>query len=169
MIPKNLFKAGYVAKAHGLKGEITINLDRVTIPDEVEEVFLEFQGQFTNYKAEQFSARPDKAFIKLDGINTLEAAQNLRGHILYLKIPSRSSADTDEFYEEEIRGFIVDDIELGRIGHAVKVTNLGSNVLLEVIHEGREILIPVNGPFIQKVDKKKRIIKVNLPEGFTDI
>lgn len=169
MVSKNLFKAGYVAKAHGLKGEITVNLEKVMLPDIVKEVFLEFQGQYTSYVAEQFSARPDKAFIKLAGIDSLEQAQNLRGHVLYLKIPSRLSTDKSGFYEEEIRGFHVDDTELGRIGQAVRITNLGSNVLLEILHEGREILIPVNGPFIQKVDKRKKLIVVSLPEGFTEI
>lgn len=170
MIPKNLFKAGYVSKAHGLKGEITVNLEKVDLPEQVDEVFLELNGQINSYPVEHFSARPDKAFIKLLGVNTLEDARALRGHLLFIKIPVRHKQSKDSsFYNEEVEGFFVDDIHLGRVGQVIRVTSMAGNRFLEVRHEGRELLIPVNGPFIKKMDRQKKLISVDLPDGFTDI
>jgi 16S rRNA processing protein RimM len=37
------------------------------------------------------------------------------------------------------------------------------------MHEGKEVLIPVNSPFITSINKSKKKISVNLPEGFLDI
>jgi len=169
MIPENLFKAGYVSKAHGLKGEITVNLEKVILPDEVLELFLEANGDYKNYSVEHFSARPDKAFIKLAGVNTLEGALELRGHVMYLKIPARKKRSSQELYDEEIQGFFIDDLHHGRIGQVTGVSNLPGNKLIEVAHEGREILIPVDGPFILKIDRRKKVITVDMPDGFLDI
>lgn len=169
MIPKNLFKAGYVSKAHGLKGEITVNLEKVDLPELIEEAFLEFNGQISSYPIEHFSARPDKAFIKLHGVDTLEEARSLRGHLLFLRIPARAKQDKASFYNEEIEGFSVNDINSGLIGQVIRVTTMASNRFLEVAHESRELLIPVTGPFIQKIDRRKKVITVDLPEGFTDL
>jgi 16S rRNA processing protein RimM len=169
MNQKNLFKAGYIAKTHGLKGEVTANLEKVVLPDHVTKVFLESGGQITEYVAEQFSARPDKAFIKLSGIDTIEQASALRGSTLFLTIPKRKSLSVIEFYDEEITGYHIDDIQNGRVGKVGKVLNLPGNRLLECEHEGRTFLVPVNGPFIQKIDRRKKVITVNLPEGFLDL
>jgi 16S rRNA processing protein RimM len=169
MKPKNLFKAGYIARTHGLKGEVTANLEKVALPDQVTTVFLESGGQFTEYETEHFSARPDKAFIKLSGIDTFEQAKAIRGSVLYLTIPKRKSPADGEFYDEEITGFYIDDLESGRVGKVGKVLNLPGNRLLECEHEGRTFLVPVNGPFIQKIDRRKKIITVDLPEGFLDL
>jgi 16S rRNA processing protein RimM len=45
----------------------------------------------------------------------------------------------------------------------------GPNRLLVVKHADKEILIPMNGPFITSVNKTKKRITVNLPDGFLDI
>jgi len=111
MKQKNLFKAGYIARTHGLRGEVTANLEKVALPDHVTSVFLESGGQLTEYMAEQFSARPDKAFIKLSGIDTIEQARALRGSALFLAIPKRKSSPDIDFYDEEVTGFHIDDLD----------------------------------------------------------
>ncbi|MFZ9981095.1 MAG: ribosome maturation factor RimM [Cyclobacteriaceae bacterium] len=169
MKPKNLFKAGYISRTHGLKGEVTANLEKVVLPGEVIKVFLESDGQFTEFEAEHFSARPDKAFIKLSGIDTIEQAQALRGSTLFLIIPERKSSAATEFYDEEISGFHIDDLELGRVGRVEKILNLPGNRLIECNRDGKTFLIPVNGPFIQKIDRRKKTISVNLPDGFMEL
>jgi 16S rRNA processing protein RimM len=45
----------------------------------------------------------------------------------------------------------------------------GPNRLLALDHNGKEVLIPVNSPFITRINKSKKMITVNLPEGFLDI
>ncbi len=45
----------------------------------------------------------------------------------------------------------------------------GPNRFLVMDHNGKEVLIPINGPFIKSVNKSKRKITVELPEGFLDL
>ena len=168
MTPKNIFKAGYVAKAHGLKGEVTINLLRVELPQKIEQAFLELDGQFKEFKVEQFSARPDKAFLKLAGINSIEEAMALRGHQVFFSIPKRS-ASKGEFYAEEIIGFTVEDRKEGEIGQVSGLSGIPGNRLIEVVGATGEILLPLNSPFIIQIDKKKKWLLVELPDGYLSI
>jgi 16S rRNA processing protein RimM len=45
----------------------------------------------------------------------------------------------------------------------------GPNKLLVVEHKGKEVMIPINGPFIKSVNKSRKRITVELPDGFLDI
>jgi 16S rRNA processing protein RimM len=58
---------------------------------------------------------------------------------------------------------------LGPLGNIVEVIQAGPNRLLVLDHNGKELMIPVNSPFIKRVNKSKKVITVSLPEGFLDI
>jgi len=45
----------------------------------------------------------------------------------------------------------------------------GPNRLLVVDYDKKEVLIPLNGPFIASVNKTKKRVVVNLPEGFLEL
>jgi 16S rRNA processing protein RimM len=45
----------------------------------------------------------------------------------------------------------------------------GANRLLVLMQGEKEVLIPVNSPFILSINKSKKRISVDLPEGFLDI
>jgi 16S rRNA processing protein RimM len=49
------------------------------------------------------------------------------------------------------------------------VAQAGPNKLLSIDHNGKEVLIPVNSPFITGINKSKKKISVTLPEGFLEI
>lgn len=169
MTPKNIFKAGYVAKAHGLKGEVTINLLPIELPDQIKQAFLELNGEFKEFKVVAFSARPDKAFIKLAGVDSIEAAAALRGHQVYFKIPGPSSSASKEFYAEEIIGFTVEDKQVGKIGVVTGASGIPGNRLIEIEGSTGEILLPLNSPFFIQVDKQKKWLQVDLPDGYLSI
>jgi len=167
--PKNIFKIGYISKTHGLKGEVTVILDSVTLPEAVEKVFLELNGVYREYTAIHFSARPDKAFIKLTGVDDLESAQALRGYHVYLERKGRSKPSSDMIFEDELIGYMVIDSDDTELGVIRQIIGHSGNRLFEVINGRKEILIPVNGPYIQEIDSKKKKILVDLPEGFLEL
>ena len=51
----------------------------------------------------------------------------------------------------------------------MEVVQAGPNKLLAVNHHEREVLIPLNSPFVEGVNKSKKKITVTLPDGFLDI
>jgi 16S rRNA processing protein RimM len=167
---KNLcYKIGYVARTHGLKGEVTAILSDSIDLEEIKSLFIEVRNDLVPHFIESFSDRGDKTFFKFEDIDTTENANELKGCSLYLPKTIRPKLKRGEFYDDEVLGFQVEDKTLGLLGTITEVSPTGPNRLLTLNYNTKEVLIPVNGPFITSTNKTKKLIKVDLPEGFLNI
>lgn len=158
-------------KPHGLKGEVTISLD-ADIPNDmasVKTVFAKQGEQLVPYFITAFSLKGNKAFVKLEDVNTIEQAEKISKCLLFLPKSERPKSKKGEFYSDEITGFIVEDENQGKLGEVVEIIQTGPQRFLSINYGEKEILIPVNGPFITSINKTKNKITVNLPEGFLDM
>ena len=162
-------KAGYISRTHGLKGGMAVNLTPGSTPTELSECWLDSGESYERFEVEEWSARPDMGFIKLAGVESLEAARALRGRSLFLMKTGRPKARKGSFHDDEIVGFSVVDATAGEIGTIASVSRQGGRGFLMVKKERREFIIPLDGPFLTAIDKKKRLASVSLPEGFLDI
>jgi 16S rRNA processing protein RimM len=168
MDARDAYKVGYVMKTHGLKGGVTI----ATLPDcpdltGIGTLYIEHK-QLVPYFVESLSFRGDKAFVKLEDVDSLESAAELKGLSIYLPKSERPRLARGEFYSDEVIGFEVSDEERV-LGKVKEVEEVGPNRFLSLLVDGRETLIPVNGPFIKSINRSSKKIKVELPEGFLDI
>jgi 16S rRNA processing protein RimM len=170
MIPHEYFKIGYISKTHGLKGGITAILTTDFDLEGRKDFFIEINNAFVPYFIEDLSDRGDKAFIKFEGVNSPEEAIKLKGASLYLAKATRPKLKRGDFYDDEIIDFEVIDESLGTIGRVREIMQTGLNKLIVVeTNPGKEILIPINAPFISSLSKAKHKLQVDLPEGFLDI
>ena len=168
------FNIGYVVKTHGLKGEVTISLNGYSVDDltSVQKeypLFIEINNRLIPYFIQSISESGTKAFVKFEDVETVEEASKLAKRSLYLQKAARAKAQRGDFYDDEIIHFSVTDEALGPLGNVVEVVQAGPNRLLVLDHNGKELLIPVNSPFIKRLNKSKKSITVSLPEGFLDI
>jgi 16S rRNA processing protein RimM len=169
MTVEECFKIGYIAKTHGLKGEVTMVMS-AECPDidELESLFVEINLNLIPYFLDSVSIKGDKAYIKFEDVNSIEEANNLKGCSLYLSKTERTKLGRGEFYNDEVINFEVTDKEAGVLGPVKEIFESGLNRFL-VIEGKKEIMIPLNGPFVKSVNKSKKKISVELPEGFLDI
>ena len=72
-------------------------------------------------------------------------------------------------YYHEIIGFTVIDNEFGEVGTVTSVNDTTAQALFEIDRNGKEILIPINDQFIQKVDHAGKTIFLEVPEGLIDL
>jgi 16S rRNA processing protein RimM len=168
---ESCYKIGYILKPHGLKGGVTISVD-ADVPNDfssLETVFLEENRQLVPYFIESVSLRGNKAFVKFEEIDTPEAAEKISKHAIYLPKTERPKSGRGEFYDDEVKDFTVEDSSLGILGKIDDVMIAGPNRLLVLNHNGKEVLIPINSPFVKSVNKSKKKIAVELPDGFLDI
>jgi 16S rRNA processing protein RimM len=107
--------------------------------------------------------------VKLEEVNTPEQAGLLKGGSLYLPKKDRPKLARGEFYNKDVIGFEVFDDTHGPLGFVEDVEQAGPNRFLILSYLQKEIMIPVNGPFITSINKSKKKINVALPEGFLDI
>lgn len=171
MTPDSCYKIGYVMKPHGLKGEVTISLDAEAPEDfgATQTIFVQVQGRLIPYFIERMSLKGAKAFLKLEEIDTPEAAQDISKSAIYLPKSSRAPSRRGEFYDDEVIGFEVLDTRLGTLGKITEIVLAGPNKLLVVDYQGKEVLVPLNSPFVGSVNKTRKKITVTLPDGFLDI
>jgi 16S rRNA processing protein RimM len=165
------FKIGWIQKPHGLKGEVTVMLDDDAPADmsSIDSVLLEQDNRMIPYFIQSISAQGKKAFIKFEDIDSPEAAAKISKQSLFIPKSLRPKSGRGTFYDDEVIGFYVDDEEVGSLGTIKEVVQAGPNRLLLLEYNGKEVLIPVNAPFIKRVNKSKKTIKVALPEGYLDI
>ncbi len=166
------YKIGLVMKSHGLKGEVTVSLDEDAPVDfsSLQSVFLVGKdNRLVPFFIESISVRGEKAFVKFEDINTPEAATEISKRHMYLPKSSRPKSGRGEFYNDEIIGFEVWDETHGSLGLVTDIVQTGANRLVGVDNNGKEILIPIDSPLITSINKTKKKISVNLPDGFLDI
>lgn len=171
MTTDSCYKVGFIIKPHGLKGQVTIALDPEAPEDfdPIETVFVEVKHKLLPFFIEAISLKGNKAFLKLEEVNTPEEALSISKCALYLPKSARPKSGRGEFYDDEVIGFEVLDTAVGSLGRITEVVQAGPNKLLSVAYHQKEVLIPVNSPFINSVNKTRKKVTVTLPDGFLDI
>lgn len=166
------FQLGYVSKVHGLRGEVNVVMD-VDIPEEYEDlqhVFLAKNSRLVPYFLEHFVLQPgSKALAKFEELDRIEQVEDLVGSEVYLPLTALPKLGDEAYYFHELIGFEVSDETLGLIGNVDTVYDLQTQNLLGVIHQGKEVLIPIQDGVISKVDKAAKKVYCQLPEGLLDI
>lgn len=171
MTTDTCYKIGFIMKPHGLKGQVTLSLEPEAPENwaQIETLFIEVKEKLLPFFIETISVKGNKAYLKLEGITTPEDAQLLARSSVYLLKSTRPKAARGQFYEDEIIGFEVVDSNIGLLGKITEVVQAGPNRLLSVAYNQKEVLIPLNGPFIEGVQKSKKRLTVTLPDGFLEI
>lgn len=168
----NCFQLGYIAKVHGLHGEVGIVLD-VDYPEDYEDlkhVFVEQKSRLVPFFLEHFVvSHSNKVLAKFEDFDTVEDAEKLVGSAIYLPLSELEPLEEDQYYYHELIGFEVIDKSLGKIGEVKVIYDLETQDLLGVEHKGKEVLIPIQDQIVLKVDKTEKKVYCLLPEGLLDI
>ena len=174
ILKTDCFLLGYISKPHGHRGELQliIQTDLPTNFVTPHFAFVEISEKLVPFFLTKFEfIIQDKAILGFEDIDSLDKADRLTSHLIYLKkeaMPAFEEA-ADEFHNYEIIGFTVIDETLGTIGIIEEIEENAHQPMLIVISEkGEEILIPLVTAFIKKVNKKSKQIKMNLPDGLVE-
>lgn len=172
MTKEDCFELGSLIKPHGLKGEIQAfwDTDNIDLYLGIESILIEQQGQLIPFFVENL--RPQvgqKVILKLEGIDTIEQAEEFRKLKLFLPDAFIPKLEDDEFFYHEVIGFEVSDVEHGKLGKVETIYNLPQNDLLVVHYQEKEVLIPIKKEFIKEFDREKKSILMQLPEGLLDV
>ena len=167
----NYFNIGKLVATFGVKGELVLkhSLGKKTSMSGLETIFIEekkdellpFFIETTRIKNET------EIFLKLEGINAKEQAQRLLQKQIWLS--------ADDFHKYAGRsapisllGYHV--LHQGEdLGEILEVIEQPHQLLCRIELNGKEVLLPVHTETLQKVDKNKKQVILDLPEGLLDI
>lgn len=172
MKKEECFYLGKVVSKFSFKGEVLIKLD-TDEPEtylEMESVFVEYGKNLVPFFIERSSLHKSTLLrVKFEEVDSEEDADDLKNCDLYLPLDMLPDLDDDQFYFHEIIGYKVEDINYGPVGILTAVNDNTSQVLFEIDHDGKQVLIPMNDQFLDRVDKKTKVIYVKTPEGLIDL
>jgi 16S rRNA processing protein RimM len=166
-----LHKIGYFSKLHGFRGELTATLDTGDIHDYegLETIYLEMKGQLVPYFIGLLEYKTNAtAKVKLDGIDDEAAAKALVKSSIYIRKTDMSSSDSDRAALHAIEGYTVHDSVHGNIGIIIRIEEHSNNPLMVVLHDKKEILLPLNSAFFNEINDEQREVNITAPEGLID-
>jgi 16S rRNA processing protein RimM len=111
-----------------------------------------------------------RLLLSFAGITSRDAAEALRGAVLLVEVPAqRRPSDPDEFYDHQLVGATVVDLDGLVLGDVAEVVHLPGQVLLAVRpHEGATFLVPFVAALVPEVDVAARRVVVDLPAGLRE-
>ena len=171
MTKDDCFYLGRIAKTHGIKGEVTIRLD-VDDPSAYHDMkyfLLEINKVLTPFFVEKMTCSGDKVFVKVQDINTVEAASALTGKEVFLPLELLPKLSGKQFYYHEVKGFLLIDEIHGELGPINDVIEYPAQAIIQVFKDKKEILIPILDQVIQKVDRKTKKLYIKAPDGLIDM
>lgn len=171
----NLLPVGKVNKLFGRKGEVAITLYN-TFPDNFskeEPLLVEIDSLTVPLFFSSFERRGvSGAIVAFDDLDTPERATELIGRELSIEIEAEE-ADDDEFYMEDIIGFVAEvvDEQGTRVaeGRVTDYYDSEANPLFGLELGGREVLVPAVEEFIVQIDFEGERIVFLLPEGLMEL
>ena len=172
MQKENCFYLGKIVKKYSFKGELLVKLDTDDPQQfiEMESVFVEQHNNLIPFFIEHSSLHKSELLrVKFEEVTSEADANALLGAALYLPLEALPKLTGNQFYYHEIIGFKVTDTLFGEVGIITSVNDSTAQALFEIDRNGKEILIPINDQFILKVDRSKKIIHLDVPEGLIEL
>lgn len=110
---------------------------------------------------------PDEVFVKLEGLDSKEAAQRMVRREVWVRETDFSGL-AGKSAPISLVGFRLIDgtVDLGEI---LEVIEQPHQVLCRIDLGGKEALIPLHEETLRGVDQKARVVRVELPDGLLDV
>lgn len=171
--PDALITVARATKTRGLKGELVADL-LTDFPDRFEKVSRLFgvspKGESQELELEDFWFQNDRVVLKIQGYDTVEAAQALVGFSFALPEEERVELPEGQFYDWELEGCAVESAHGSTVGRVSRILRTGGVELLTVEDEaGRELLIPMAESIVISIDIESKKIIIDPPEGLFDL
>ncbi len=169
---KTCAKIGYLHKPHGINGGLVLNFEE-DFEESIAEArlfFIEIDGLLVPFFPEKdtINIRSAKsAFVKFDWITDEKKAKELAGNSVYLKLEDIIQIE-ETFKTHSLIGFTVEDANNLKIGIITEINDYSGNIVLTIESWADEILVPYNENLTIQLDKKNKLIQIEIPEGLID-
>jgi 16S rRNA processing protein RimM len=147
-------EAGRVGRAHGLDGSFHVTSPRprlltLGMPTDLGEIVRRV-------------GTDERPVIRLQGVETREAAEALHGRPLLVALEHAPKLDPGEWWAHELEGLRVTDGDR-EVGTVRRMLELPSVEVLEVERpNGSELLVPMVGDAVRELDMEGRRVDVDL-------
>ncbi len=167
-----LFQLGKIVRTFGSKGELVFQVDTEILDriKKLESVFVKLNENLVPFFIERLERRPkSQAIVKLMDVDSTDDATLLAGCLIFIPAAILPKPAGSKLSPYEIEGFTVIDAVRGETGTVRAVLEMPQQSLLAIDFNGKEILVPIVEEIVKKVDRKKKLIFIEAPEGLIDL
>ena len=157
---------GFLRRAHGVRGEIIMDL-HTDFPERLKsgrELWVGEERRPVELESARLHAKG--MLVKFKGVESPEAAAQLRNQWIYVLAADVPSLPEGQLYQHELIGFDVVDENGEPLGRLVEILETGANDVYVIRNEaGKELLLPAIPSVILELDAAQRLIHVHVLEG----
>lgn len=170
---QKLLKVGWVKDAHGLRGEVYIQLEAKSADwlDSAGELFLQKADGEALDRMVIERAKPFKEglIVKFEGVVDRNASELLRKARVFLDEDLLVAEPGDRVFLNQLLDFELFD-RTESVGRVVGFMTNGAQDLLRIERPGRkEALIPLVDAYILSIDFDKQTLAMDLPPGLLSV
>ena len=167
-----LLLVGTIARAHGNKGQVIVNLETDFPRERFAEgnrVVVDLGGRTTERRIASVRFQQGRPIVALEGVETMSDAEALAGAQVKVLASSVASLPANTYYRHDLVGCEVKDMAGRVLGRVTDVEGPLERSLL-VVGEGRsEVMIPMVQGIVVRIDAVAREVIVDLPEGLVGL
>lgn len=160
---------GVLGGAHGVRG-----LMRLSSYTEEPEAIFDYASLTDETGGRVYVITPlhitrGQYVVEVEGIESREEADDLRGTKLYVDRADLPKTKHHEFYEADLQGLPVIDKEGLSFGTIIALHNYGAGPFLEIGKNRKDsFMLPFTDTFVPTLDIKARQVVIAPPEGWVD-
>lgn len=172
ILQEDLTSIGSFFKPHGIKGELTAELDYDLSPEDLRCIVLDIDSIYVPFFIESFRPKGNSSWlIKLDGVDDEKQANDFVNKEIF---GVTAELDLDEEEGEGIHLYDLIGYTLTSDGQTVgaisDIDDSTANVLLSVtLPDGSTIYVPFADELIVELQPETKTIEMNLPTGIIDL
>jgi len=166
----DLVALGRVSRSQGRDGRLKLRLNEKGPTGFVgRTVYMEQDHDLRSYEVESLTLDRNAYFLKLKGVDTLEAADALAGREIYAAESDFRGLGGDCYYDFQIIGCRVRTRGGAEVGTVASVLAAGGPALLVVRRGDEDIYVPFTAAICVKVDPEAREVVIDPPDGLLDL
>lgn len=168
-MPKKFLEAGQIAGTHGVRGDLKVQswCDSPEVLCGFDTLYLDEKTPVTVEKAQ---VHKNMVLMHIKGVDTVEAAEALRGRVLHLDRDDVDLPD-DLVFIQDILTFKVFDLRVNRVIGRIRdvLTSNPAYDMYEIKGEdGRLIYVPASKPFLKEIDMEAGTVYIESIEGLIE-
>jgi 16S rRNA processing protein RimM len=163
---------GRIARPHGLRGQMILNLE-TDFPEERfqpgAELFIERAGRVERLTITSARFHHERPVVGLSGVETIDDAEALAGHELRVPVERLAALPPGTFYRHDLIGCRVETTSGAAVGVVTDVEGTMAGSRLVVDRGGNEVLIPLASDICPEIDPAGKRIVIDPPDGLLDV
>jgi len=172
MIWSEMAVVGRIARAHGRRGQVIVNVE-TDFPDERfrpgAELFVDRGGRVEPLTVTTVRFQRERPVLGFNGVETMNDAETLAGRELRVPVDRLAALPAGTFYRHDLIGCRVETTRGEAVGVVTGVEGTMGGSRLVIDGASGEVLVPLAREICPEIDPAGKRIVIDPPEGLVEL